>query len=174
MWSCFILTIVNAIIWSDWKVKYNKNYNVTEEKYRHSIWKDNLEKIQTHNKDNSTYRQGLNMFSDWTNEEYLAWLGSYPYPTNICDKINNQTNSLLNGHLLPEVVDWRKQNAVTPVKNQSNCKSYYSFAAVASLESAMKITTGVLYSLSEQQIIDCSNNKGCDGGLVDEAFEYVK
>jgi C1A family cysteine protease len=77
---------------------------------------------------------------------------------------------------LPAEVDWVSAGAVTPVLNQGQCGSCYSFSALESVESAYFLETGKLVNLSEQQIVDCSSaygNEGCNGGEMSSVFQYI-
>ena len=63
---------------------------------------------------------------------------------------------------LPESLDWRDQNVVTPVKNQGECGSCWTFASTETLESHWAIAHGshMLKELSEQFVLDCTPNPG--------------
>lgn len=191
----FACVCSNTNEWISWKYKFNKHYNSAEEElYRYNLWNDRYDEIVTHNSNTSkTFTMGLNKFSDLTVNEFM-WrmgLGYYSnersqFPTDICDQINDDfcaTSSmyedLCNEEMndLPLAVDWRSEGAVTGVKDQGACGSCWAFSAIGALESIWKLKNGNLYDLSEQQLVDCSQsegNFGCNGGLMDYAFNYTK
>ncbi len=78
-------------------------------------------------------------------------------------------------------IDWRVKKAVGPVKNQGQCDVCYAFSAVAAIESAVAVETGVMVPLSEQQVLDCGSNfgngvckgKNATGGTSITAYKYV-
>ena len=63
---------------------------------------------------------------------------------------------------------------MTPVKDQGQCGSCWSFSATGTIEGAHAIATGNLVSVSEQQLMDCdTNNNACNGGNPYLALMYV-
>jgi len=135
--------------------------------------------IEKHNKradaGEETYWMGMNHLGDMTSEEVARTFNGLV----MWENLDNSTDFFKpSSDFVPETnVDWRTKGAVTPVKNQGQCGSCWSFSATGSLEGQHFLKEGKLVSLSEQNLIDCSKskggNQGCYGGLMDYAFEYV-
>jgi len=168
-------------LFKQFKKTHDKQYLGDEHNLRFSIFQKNLETIEKHNSEYSmgmhTYRLGINHFADLTSAEFKE----YYLGTRVSYR-QNTTKSLSTFQTLPSWIDvpndldWRKHGIVTPVKNQGQCGSCWAFSTTGSLEGAHARASGRLVSLSEQQLVDCSvtyGNNGCNGGLMDNAFEYV-
>jgi len=76
---------------------------------------------------------------------------------------------------IPTSVDWRSKGVVTPIKNQGQCGSCWTFSTTGVLEGYHAIQTGTLLSFSEQQIVDCATSagEGCGGGWPYLAVQYA-
>lgn len=162
--------------WHLWKTTHEKTYTHEEsEMIRYEIWRDNLRRINEHNADaTQTFTLGMNHFGDMTNTEFRAYVTKFRKSEN---KTVGATFLKPSGLHLPDKVDWREQGAVTEVKNQGHCGSCWSFSTTGSVEGQWFKKSGTLVSLSEQQLVDCSSsfgNHGCNGGLMDYAFEYIE
>ena len=129
--------------------------------------------IKEHNASNATYTAGHNQFSDWSHVEYKAMLGYVRSETATKNRVvvyDESANA--------DTVNWVTKGAVTPVKDQGQCGSCWSFSTTGSLEGAHQIATGELLSFSEQQLVDCAGlkygNMGCNGGLQTYAYNYYE
>jgi len=171
--------------WEDWKLSHRKTYNTTlEEKFRMKIYMENKAKIAKHNQKANMGEQAfflkMNNFGDQLHHEIITSYHGYQHDTKKKLKERNIVGAsyISPAHLtLPPSLDWRTKGAVTPVKSQGQCGSCWSFSATGALEGQHFRKTGVLLSLSEQNLVDCSRsygNHGCNGGLMDYAFQYVK
>ncbi|KAI3379572.1 hypothetical protein SNEBB_009560 [Seison nebaliae] len=165
--------------WNDFKTIFHKSYkNKIEEFNRRRIFDNNVEYIKKHNIEHDlgqhTYTLGLNEYADLSNEEFVKQMNGLNMKLK-----RNDGNTYMepeNVHI-PDSVDWRKEGYVTPIKNQEQCGSCWAFSSTGSLEGQWFRKTKNLPSLSEQNLCDCSRNfgnQGCEGGLMDQAFSYIK
>jgi len=155
-----------------WKAEYGVNFeSAFENAYRERVFLENKAKIAIHNADKTqTYEMGVNKFTAHTAEEFKQQYLGLVIPENFVSV--ESTQSIVAGD-----IDWTTQGAVNGVKDQGQCGSCWAFSTTGSLEGLSKIGYGTLESFSEQQLVDCSGsfgNQACNGGLMDNAFKYVK
>jgi len=166
-------------LFNTWIKTHDKSYgSVAEVSHRFEIFQSNMELVFQHNEEAAegkhTYTLGLNQFADLTNAEYRAIYLGY-----------SRTNATRDGpkfvprkrHSAPPAsVDWRTKGAVTPIKDQGQCGSCWSFSATGTMEGAVFLKTGTLVSLSEQNLVDCVQDGSytCEtGGIMQDAYAYV-
>jgi hypothetical protein len=166
-----------------WKQKFNKAYDGLEHLHRFTVWRDNLARIAAHNeafhKGEETFWMGVNKFADMKPEEFKAIQGYKdhkklgapppppgPKPGKMCTH---------RGLVANETVDWRVLGGVTHVKDQGQCGSCWSFSTTGAVEGAWFVAGNPLVALSEEELVQCDTgaDEGCDGGLMDNAFEFI-
>lgn len=154
--------------------EHNKSYGTTAEyMFRKNQFTIRDKEIEAHNADaNNTHTVGHNFLSDRTFDEVKRMNGFKP------SSKKEDNTYYFSEEGLEASVDWRTKGAVTPVKNQGQCGSCWAFSTTGAVEGADFIKTGTLNSYSEQQLVDCAGgswgNMGCNGGLMDNAFAYIK
>ncbi|OMO65353.1 hypothetical protein COLO4_31309 [Corchorus olitorius] len=158
-----------------WSASYGRVYpDSFEKEKRLQIFKENVEYIESHNADTTKkYKLGVNAFTDLTNEEFKSIRNGYKMRPAFSKSPSFRYENVT---AVPSSMDWRQKGAVTNVKDQGQCGCCWAFSAVAAMEGINQIKTSKLISLSEQEVVDCDVNgedQGCNGGLMDNAFEFI-
>ena len=176
---------------------FGKTYGENQDEYakRYLIFQQNLAAIEHHNnnrKEGQSYTLGINQFSDMLPEDVpkgYTKAASYHWSHTATGRrslqhVTTDLESIIHTEpvsKLPKHVDWRAKGITTPVKNQYYCGSCWAFASTAVVESHVARATGVLFSLSEQQLVSCASNPfhcggtgGCAGSTAEIAMEHVR
>lgn len=171
--------------------RYVKDYNLKyvtakEYSYRKSLFESELARVIKHNKQNLSWKEGINRFSALTKEEARKQstgrhkgVSANHTPKHV-STISRDEYKLNSIDSLPTSIDWRDANIVTPVKDQGYCGSCWAFAATSVLESAVAKAHGLLYEFSPEQLAMCTPNPlacggtgGCEGGTAELIFDYI-
>lgn len=144
-----------------------------EETVRRKIFDENVRFVVLHNREykegRKSFHVGVNCMSDLNDEEIKAIRGG---PFCKC-RPEGVRDFQLKLPATPSQIDWGRRGYVTPVKNQGQYDTSWTFSATGALEGQHAKATGELVSLSEQQLVDCCHHAPDGGKNMNVAFEYI-
>jgi len=156
-----------------WSKTFGKTYDAVSYRARFQVWKRNQLYIDDFNGRNTETKLAMNQFGDLSLSEFQhLYLGFRMNAT----EFEQRSNVIRPQPGAPATMDWRRQGAVTAIKDQGQCGSCWAFSTTGSTEGCHQIKTKSLVSLSEQNLVDCSSaqgNQGCNGGLMTSAMDYI-
>ncbi|KDP30997.1 hypothetical protein JCGZ_11373 [Jatropha curcas] len=166
-------------LYERWRSHHTVSTSLHEKHRRFNVFKHNVMHVHNTNKLDKPYKLKLNKFADLTSHEFRnSYAGSKIKHHRMFRGTPEGNVSFMyeNVDRVPPSVDWRKKGAVTGVKDQGQCGNCWAFSTVVAVEGINQIKTNKLVSLSEQELVDCDTeqDQGCDGGLMDYAFEFIK
>jgi len=147
-------------------------------KKRYRVFAKNLQTIKKHNKERSSFRMEINEFADKTLRERQQFTGLANFTS--LHKRASTKRSLHLREAVPDAYDHRDEGHVSPVTDQGDCGSCWTYGVVYPLEGAVSILSGKkAVALSQQEILSCSyeddeDRNGCNGGWYMDGWQYVK
>lgn len=175
-------------LFNDFTEKYRKSYPPVERDYRLTVFKQNLNVIDELNAaekvkgTSATFK--ITKFTDLTELEFRTQYLTLKIPQTLLQERNISALSLnaLTGNASVRstrstgiLYDW-SGIYTNVVRDQGDCGSCWAFSVVSQIESdairSNQLTLGA--TLSVQQIINCdSKDRGCKGGWVSAAYDYL-
>lgn len=193
MYHCVIILLfallqAQHLSFKEYVKEYRKFYAPDEAASREQIFHRRVNEIIHHNSLSTSWRAGINQFTDRTDEELRSMSGTTPAVKRSKEFSlkSDLDRRYPNGDMspkwtaLPTSVDWRDKNVITAVKDQGQCGSCWAFSSTEGIESYYALKYGQLLELSEQQILDCTSNPlhcggtgGCGGGVEYLAYDSI-
>jgi len=161
MRTFFLLAVAQASqpSYEEWAAMYGINGEEPKDKYNANVVR--IDKLNAEANQTATF--AVNKFSGMSFDEFSATyltLKQEHWPlANMKAGVERQSLGEPS-HCGDQECDWY----VTAVKNQGGCGSCWAYATMAVIESVHLINTGETVSLSEQQLIDCTDAGSCAGG----------
>ncbi|XP_024545824.1 zingipain-2 [Selaginella moellendorffii] len=164
-----------------WRAEHSRVYaERAEEERKFELFKRNVRMLHDYYRNLRLYWLGLDHLPDLDHEEFKPRLPSRVASPVLRTKVDHSDEPPEPRRPpfphVPEAVDWRKEGAVTSVKDVGNCTGGgWAFATAGAVEGLNKIVTGNLVELSAQELIDCDvYNGGCDYGFPQDSFVYIQ
>jgi C1A family cysteine protease len=161
----------------DWMNKFEHLRPANGERFISMLknFANNDDIIELTNAEKLPYQLGHNEFSHMSLDEFRDYMHLGLGRSDPIEPATFIHEAPTNKASIPDSVDWSTQGAVTPVKDQGQCGSCWSFSATGALEGAYYLKNGNLKSYSEQHLVSCdTTDSGCNGGLMDNAFAWAK
>ena len=123
--------------WEAFKLRHGKQYdNTQEESFRKKVFMENKRMIAKHNQRAAnglhSYEVAMNKYGDMLHHEFVAIMNGFK-PNLTAERQNGSAFLTPHNIVLPKSVDWRDEGYVTPVKDQGQCGSCWSFSTVSEL-----------------------------------------
>jgi len=149
---------------------FNKTYSTGPQK-RHAFvnYVASVNRVAEKMQTQTSTIYGLTKFADMSPKEFKEQILMKTLHSNYERKINTEANPA-------QAVDWVAKGMTTPVKNQLQCGSCWTFSATETVESANLIARKISRStwLAPQEIVDCdSEGGGCSGGWPSQAMQWI-
>jgi C1A family cysteine protease len=168
-------------VWKDLYSKHTTLLQLTVSNTSNKLknFEEKVAAIKAHNLSNSSYKKGLNHFSDMSREEFRQYykLDRTFTPSEVKKTMLRENNFQLKSSVLAgtrTTVDHTKY--MMEVRDQRQCGACWAFATMAVIEGNWQMTGRALEDhLSAQQLLDCDkDDSACDGGWYEGSLGYLK